>query len=130
MESSFGHTALVNSRAIEIAGITARNPGTLGGKIGHDASGNPSGILEDAAQELVAKAIPAPTPSDNVRSAQAALDALRKQGVTTFLDAMAVPPALEAFAKVERDGQLTARAHFALLITPPRDAIRKRRSRR
>jgi predicted amidohydrolase YtcJ len=117
--SSFGHTALVNSRALQVAGITARTPDPLGGKVGREASGNPSGILEDAAQEAVAKQIPAPTPADNVRAAASALDALRKQGVTTFLDAMAEPPALEAFAAVEREGKLTARAHFAVLITPP-----------
>jgi predicted amidohydrolase YtcJ len=117
--SSFGHTALVNSRALQVAGITAQTPDPLGGKVGREASGNPSGILEDAAQEAVAKQIPAPTPADNVRAAASALDALRKQGVTTFLDAMAEPPALEAFAAVEREGKLTARAHFAVLITPP-----------
>jgi predicted amidohydrolase YtcJ len=122
--SSFGHTALVNSRALQVAGITAQTPDPLGGKVGREASGNPSGILEDAAQEAVAKQIPAPTPADNVRAAASALDALRKQGVTTFLDAMAEPPSLEAFAAVEREGRLTARAHFAVLITPPqgRDA--------
>jgi predicted amidohydrolase YtcJ len=122
--SSFGHTALVNSRALQVAGITAQTPDPLGGKVGREASGNPSGILEDAAQEAVAKQIPAPTPADNVKAAASALDALRKQGVTTFLDAMAEPPSLEAFAAVERDGKLTARAHFAVLITPPqgRDA--------
>jgi predicted amidohydrolase YtcJ len=117
--SSFGHTALVNSRALQIAGIKAQSRDPLGGKIGRDASGNPSGILEDAAQEAVAKLIPQPTPADNVKAALAALDAFRKQGVTTFLDAMAEQPSLEAFAKVQRDGLLTARAHFALLITPP-----------
>jgi predicted amidohydrolase YtcJ len=117
--SSFGHTALVNSRALQLAGITARTPDPLGGKVARDASGNPSGILEDAAQETVAKQIPAPTAADNVKAATAALDAFRKQGVTTFLDAMALPPALEAFATVQRQGKLTARAHFAVLITPP-----------
>ena len=117
--SSFGHTAMVNTRALQLAGITANTPDPLGGRIGRDASGNPSGILEDAAQEAVAKIIPAPTPAENVKAAAAALDAFRRQGVTTFLDAMAVPPALEAFATVERQGALTARAHFALLITPP-----------
>ncbi|HEY4446515.1 MAG TPA: amidohydrolase [Steroidobacteraceae bacterium] len=117
--SSFGHTALVNSRALQVAGITARTPDPLGGKVGREASGNPSGILEDAAQEAVAKQIPAATPADNVRAAASALDALRKQGVTTFLDAMAELPSLEAFAAVEREGKLTARAHFAVLITPP-----------
>ncbi len=117
--SSFGHTALVNSRALQLAGITARTPDPLGGKVARDASGNPSGILEDAAQETVAKQIPVPTAADNVKAATAALDAFRKQGVTTFLDAMAQPPALEAFATVQREGKLTARAHFAVLITPP-----------
>jgi hypothetical protein len=117
--SSFGHTALINSRALQLAGLTARSVDPLGGKISREPSGNPTGILEDAAQEAVARLIPAPTPADNVQAAQAALDAFRKQGVTTFLDAMAETPALEAFAKVQRDGRLTARAHFALLITPP-----------
>ncbi len=117
--SSFGHTALVNSRGLQLAGITAKTPDPLGGKVGRDASGNPSGILEDAAHEAVAKLIPAPTPADDVKSAVAALDALRKQGVTTFLDAAAVAGGIDAFATVQRTGALTARAHFAVVITPP-----------
>jgi predicted amidohydrolase YtcJ len=117
--SSFGHTVLVNSRALQLAGVTAGTPDPLGGKVGRDATGKPSGILEDAAQAAVAKQIPAPTPADNVKAATAALDAFRKQGVTTFLDAAAEPPALDAFATVQREGKLTARAHFAVLITPP-----------
>jgi predicted amidohydrolase YtcJ len=117
--SSFGHTALVNSRAIELAGIGAATQEPLGGRIGRDAAGNPVGILEDSAQDLVTKILPAPTPGDDVKSARAALEAMRRQGITTFLDAMAEPPALAAFASVQRDGGLTARAHFAVLITPP-----------
>jgi predicted amidohydrolase YtcJ len=117
--SSFGHTALVNSRAIRLAGIDATTKDPIGGRIGRGAAGNPSGILEDAAQELVTQLQPVPTPSDDVKSARAALEAMRKQGITTFLDAMAKPPMLAAFASVEHDGGLTARAHFAVLITPP-----------
>jgi predicted amidohydrolase YtcJ len=117
--SSFGHTALVNSRAIDIAGITAKTPDPLGGKIGRDAAQNPSGILDDSAQDLVADKLPAATADDDLKSAKAALDAMRRQGITTFLDAMAVPPSLIAFTRLQHDGALTARAHFALLITPP-----------
>jgi predicted amidohydrolase YtcJ len=117
--SSFGHTALVNSRALQLAGFTAETPDPLGGKVGREPSGNPSGLLEDAAHEAVAKLIPPPSAADNVKAALAALDAMRKQGVTTFLDAAAEPPSLEAFATVQRQGLLTARAHFAVLITPP-----------
>jgi hypothetical protein len=117
--SSFGHTALVNTRALRLAGITAKTPEPLGGRIGHEASGEPSGILEDSAQDLVAYLIPTPTPSDDINAAKAALGALRQQGITTFLDAMAVPPTLAAFADLQHQGLLTARAHFAVLVTPP-----------
>jgi predicted amidohydrolase YtcJ len=117
--SSFGHTALLNSRALKLAGITAKTADPLGGKVGHDAAGNPSGILEDAAYEAVVKLIPAATPADNVKSAKAALDALRRQGVTSFLDAAADAVDIEAFATVQREGSLTARAHFAVVIAPP-----------
>jgi predicted amidohydrolase YtcJ len=117
--SSFYHTGLTNSRALALAGITAATPDPLGGKIGRDAAGNPSGILdEDAAYDLVKDRIPAPTASEDVKSAEAALNAMRQQGVTTFLDAQAKPPALAAFAALEHEGRLTARAHFAVWITP------------
>jgi len=119
VESSFGHTGLANARALALAGVTAASKDPLGGRIGRDAAGNPSGILEDAAQELVTAKLPAPTPADDVKSARAALDALRQQGITTFLDAAAEPPALAAFSTLQHQGALTARAHFALLITPP-----------
>ena len=119
VQSSFGHTALANSRALELAGITAATQDPLGGKIGRDAAGAPSGILEeDAAYDLVTAKMPEPTASEDVDSAQAALDAMRKQGVTSFLDAQAKLPSLAAFARLEREGKLTARAHFALWITP------------
>jgi predicted amidohydrolase YtcJ len=119
VESSFGHTALVNTRALKMAAVTAQTTDPLGGKVGRDTAGNPTGILEDAAQDAVAKHIPPPTPADNVKAATAALEALRRQGITTFLDAAAEAPSLEAFSTVQRQGKLTARAHFAVLITPP-----------
>src|ERR1700722_17905599 len=67
VQSSFGHTGLVNSRGLQLAGITAQTHDPLGGKVGRDTSGNPSGILEDAAQEIVAKQIAAPTPAENIK---------------------------------------------------------------
>jgi hypothetical protein len=128
--SSFGHTSLVNSRAIAAAGITAATADPLGGKIGRDPAGNPTGILDDAAQEQVSAKVPKPSKEDDLKSATLALDAMRRQGITTFLDAAAESPSLAAFARLQRQGELTARAHFALLITPPegrdpKKAVRK-----
>jgi len=120
--SSFGHTVLANSRALTLADINSKTPDPLGGKIAHSASGKPSGILEDAAYEMVTKLPPKPNAEDNIAAARAALEALSKQGVTTFLDAEAEPASIEAFSAVARAGGLTARGHFALLIRPAEGA--------
>ena len=116
--SSFVHTALVNTRALELANITAATPAPLGGRIDRDPSGAPSGILEDAAYEKVLAVIPKPTSAEDAKAATAALEAMRRQGVTSFLDAAATPRTLAAFAAAQRQRGLTARAHFAVLITP------------
>jgi len=120
VRSSFGHTALVNTRALELAKLTADTPDPPGGQIAHEDSGEPSGILQDAAIGLVQAVIPHPSAADNVRAAEAALAALRAQGITSFLDAAATPETIAAFSTVEQAGKLTARAHFAVLIEPSR----------
>jgi predicted amidohydrolase YtcJ len=116
--SSFGHTALVNTRALQLANITAATPDPLGGRIDRDFAGAPTGILEDAAFEKVTAVIPKATPAADRKAAAAALEAMGKQGVTSFLDAMATERTLAAFAAVQQQGGLTARGHFAVLITP------------
>ena len=118
VESSFGHTALVNGRAIQLAGIGKGTPDPPNGKIGRDSVGAPNGLLDDAAQRLVDRLIPTAQPDDDVRAVKAALDAARKQGITSFLDAKASESTLTAFSTVQQEGGLTARAHFALLIQP------------
>jgi predicted amidohydrolase YtcJ len=116
--SSFGHTALVNTRALQLAHISAATANPLGGRIDHEPSGAPSGILEDAAFQKVIEVIPKPTPEQNIKAAEAALAAMGHQGITTFFDAMATPEKLAAFAGAEQAGHLTARGHFAVLIRP------------
>jgi predicted amidohydrolase YtcJ len=121
--SSFGHSVLANKRALALGHIDASTPDPVGGKIQHDGAGQPTGILEDAAYEKVTKLLPRPTPEQNVAAARAALDALRKQGVTTFLDADAENEDIEAFSAVQHAGGLTARGHFAVPIRPAADLI-------
>ena len=118
VQSSFGHTALINARAIKLAGIGQGTHNPPHGQIGRDPAGVPTGILDDAAQGLVDRLIPPALPEDNVRAVKAALDAARKQGITSFMDAKATETVLAAFATVEHQGGLTARAHFAVLIEP------------
>ena len=118
VRSSFGHTVLANSRALALAKITKDTPDPLGGKIWRDADGNPSGLLEDSAFDVYSDLIPKSTPGENIAAAKAALDAINRQGVTSFLDAAAGPEDLAAFRAVQAAGELTVRAHFAPVIAP------------
>jgi len=56
-----GHAAVASTAVLRTAGITRETPDPFGGRILKDTSGEPTGMLIDHAQELVEKAIPAPT---------------------------------------------------------------------
>src|SRR5215831_4189623 len=118
VRSSQGHTVLANSRALALAKITKATPDPLGGKIWRDADGSPTGLLEDAAFAVFSDLVPKPTPEENIAGAKAAEQAMNRQGVTSFLDAVGAPEDMAAFTAVHSAGGLTVRAHFAPLITP------------
>ena len=117
VRSSFGHTTLANARAIELAGVSASTPDPENGKIARDGAGNPTGLFEDAAQRRFDALLPAPTQDELVAGARRALDAFRREGITTFLDASAAPEQIAAFAAVRKEGTLSARVHAAPVIT-------------
>jgi predicted amidohydrolase YtcJ len=112
--SSQGHTGLANTRALALAQITAATPDPAGGKIWRDAKGEPTGLLDEpSAYQMVTAVEPKPTPEQDMASAAAALAAMNRQGVTSFLDAWAPAGDMAAFAGLRKSGKLTARAHFA-----------------
>lgn len=80
--SKDGHAAWVNSRSLQLAGITGRTPDPAGGVVERDAKGEPTGILKDAAVEIVRRLIPPPSAADRERAARRAIDALHRFGVT------------------------------------------------
>lgn len=55
-----GHAAWVNSRALQLAGITADTPDPPGGRLQRDTQGRPTGILLEEAMSLVRELIPPP----------------------------------------------------------------------
>jgi predicted amidohydrolase YtcJ len=64
-----GHTAVANSEALKWAEIDKRTPNPFGGEILKDQeTGDPSGILLDNAQDLVAKHIPRPRVADQEKA--------------------------------------------------------------
>ncbi|NDY91865.1 amidohydrolase family protein [Ideonella sp. TBM-1] len=118
VRSSDFHTALVNSRALALAGITRDTPDPAGGAFAHNSAGEPNGICEDAASWQVAAFIPPDSDTDKLAQGRAALLALRTQGVTTFMDAASGADHGVVFTTLQKAGELTARAFFAVQISP------------
>lgn len=116
--SVFGHSALANSRALELAGITAETPDPPDGVIGRDENGEPNGWLYDGAQNLVRDVIPPPPPVDPVDAARAGMEVFAKEGITSFFVPGASEQEVEAFARLRDQGGLTSRAHFAIRGKP------------
>lgn len=112
-----GHMVLANSLALKIAGISKETPSPQGGEILKDsASGEPTGILKDAAMDLVMKHIPEPSFAERMRAAELALRHAAERGVTSIHD-MGPVSNLEIYAKLLEDNRLSARLTVYIPIT-------------
>ena len=109
-----GHAAWVNTAALAIAGIGPETPDPSGGRILKDAHGRPNGILLDAAMDLVAKYIPAPTNTEVEAHLKAGLLALRAEGFTAVADMGVDAQSLAAYRHLASVGALPIRV-FAYL---------------
>ena len=82
-----GHMALANSLALKLAGVTRETKATPGGVIVRDSkTGEPTGILKDAAQSFVWKVIPAASFEEKLAAARAATNHAASLGVTSVQD--------------------------------------------
>ncbi len=82
-----GHMAVANSAALAAANITSATPDPSGAKIDRDPSGNPTGILrEAAAYALVNAKIPPPTLEERRQALTVAIADIVANGVTTVQD--------------------------------------------
>lgn len=103
-----GHMILANTLALRAAGIDRNTKDPFGGTIVRDASGEPTGILKDNAQDLLYKAVPEPSREMNVRAARAALAHAASLGVTSVQDNSSID-ALPTYQQIRGEGGLTAR---------------------
>jgi len=81
-----GHAGVANTAAVKAAGVTRDTPDPKGGKIDHDAKGEPTGYFRDTAEGLVARKIPPPTPAQRKRAMELALADAAEHGVTSAQD--------------------------------------------
>ena len=106
-----GHAVWVNSKAMNMAGISKETVAPQGGKIIKDGNGEPTGILVDKAMNLVGKYLPQRTDEDRRKALELALEEMRRMGLTSVHDARIDIDTFELFKEFAREGKLTTRIH-------------------
>jgi predicted amidohydrolase YtcJ len=86
------HLMAANSKALELAGITADTPDPKGGKVQRmPGSRQPNGVLEETAMAAMLAKIPAPTPERALEMLAFGLGKYAEAGITTAQEGGAVP---------------------------------------
>jgi predicted amidohydrolase YtcJ len=109
-----GHAAMVNKAALDAAGITAETPDPAGGRLIRTTSGDPTGVLIDSAQTLVANKIPPVSPRQLEEQILLADGEARSLGLTAVHDAGTDPATVAAYRRLIDAGRLKTRLYVML----------------
>jgi predicted amidohydrolase YtcJ len=115
LPSRDGHSAWVNTRALELAGVTSSTSDPEDGRIERDPStGEPVGTLQEGAMRLVEAVVPEPTPDEVEAGIVEGQRHLHSLGITAWQDARVEPPIQAAYVALAERGDLTARTSLSL----------------
>ena len=120
LEGYDGHTYWANSKALALAGITRETPNPPNGIIVRDPqTGEATGALKEAAQELVAKVIPKPTRAEKLLALRAGMKWANEHGVTRVHSAGGDFEILDLYDEMRHRGDLSLRMYIAYFLNPP-----------
>ncbi len=106
--SQDGHTSWVNTKALEIAGITNRTPDPDDGRIDRDPkTGAAIGSLQEGASSLVEAKVPAVTDAKRADGLRYAIKYLNALGITAVQDASVNEDDLRAYRQLDKSGELS-----------------------
>lgn len=114
MASADAHSAWVNSRALELAGVDAETPDPVGGLIERDADGQPTGVLREGAAELVSDLLPEYSRARADEGLREAQSEASSYGLTAVIDPYTEDWMLAAYRRADRRGRLDLRVYAAL----------------
>ena len=113
------HSAWVNTRALEQAGIDALTPDPADGRIERDGRGLPTGALHEGAMALVGALVPPPSEADLMLALSVAQRHLHSVGIVGWQDALVgeglgMPDTLDTYLAARERGELSAKVVLAL----------------
>ena len=106
-----GHAGWANGSALVAAGIGPDTKDPPGGRIVRDTGGRATGVLVDAAMELVLRRIPAPSPAEIEEALRRGMDALVGLGITAAHDAGVTPEVLDVYRRLASEDRLPLRVY-------------------
>jgi len=107
-----GHMIACNSLALAKAGITRATPDPPGGMIVRDPSGEPTGVLKDAAMDAIARVRPPRTRDELVEGLRAAMVYAASLGVTSVQDLPGDAGDLGAWQLLRGRREMTLRVNY------------------
>ncbi|HEY2249441.1 MAG TPA: amidohydrolase [Planctomycetaceae bacterium] len=119
LDAADGHSSWANSRALEAAGITKETHDPARGRIERDPeTGEPTGILREAATRLVIERAPPDTHGEFVDGLRRGLKLANRFGITSVQEAGATEQYLKAFVELDKSDELTVRTVAAMRFDP------------
>jgi predicted amidohydrolase YtcJ len=114
-----GHTAWVNSKALELAAVTRDTKFTGYGEIVKDPkTGEPTGALKEGAMGLVRHLVPIPDKAQKLASLEAGLRLAASLGITSAQNANGSLDELELYEELRNSNKLTLRTSLAMSVGP------------
>lgn len=112
------HTAWVNSKALQLAGITRHTPDPVNGTIVRDRkTGEPTGVLQESAQGLVSRLLPEPTDEERLAMLDTVTTRLHAAGVTSVQNALGSEAEFGVYDRARQSGRLGLRIYSAVAPT-------------
>lgn len=114
-----GHTAWANSKAMEIAGVTAATKFEGFGEIVKDEkTGEPTGTFKEGAQGLINKHVPKPTKEQELSALKKGMELAKSLGITSIQNASGSLREAELYEELLKRGELSLRVSLAFSMGP------------
>ncbi|MCP4418202.1 MAG: amidohydrolase family protein, partial [Chloroflexi bacterium] len=103
---------VVNSVALQLAGITQKTANPVGGKVERDTNGEPTGLIRASAKQLVRDLLPTPTLAQLKQALALGCQDFNQFGITSVLDPGLMTHEMHAYQSFHQDGKLTVRTNI------------------
>ncbi|MBN1682177.1 amidohydrolase [Candidatus Bathyarchaeota archaeon] len=124
LNSDTGHQCVVNSLALNLAGITKETLDPSGGKIDRDKYGEATGLLYESAKSIVTKHLPQYTIDDIKPVLNKVLLQFTEWGITSTHDASGSALGIHCYQQLLKDGQCNVRIGIMLRLGSPEASLK------